>query len=124
MTAGALAGLIAAGVFALLVLLLAVPILKMGKVLDEVRTAIKSLSNGTTPLLEEVTATVFTTHQQLKKVDGISSNVSDASANLSALSSLIAATVGSPLIKVVAFSHGVRTALTDRPKPTTGRRSR
>jgi methyl-accepting chemotaxis protein len=111
-------------VFALLVLLLAVPIIKLGKVLDEVRTSIRSLSDGATPLMDEVTATVSTTNQQLKKVDGISSNVSDASANLSALSSLVAATVGSPLIKVAAFSYGVRTALANRKKPAAGRRSR
>ncbi|NUS35419.1 MAG: DUF948 domain-containing protein [Pseudarthrobacter sp.] len=124
MSGGDIAGLIAAGVFALLVLLLAVPILKLGKVFDEVRAAIRSISDGATPLMDEVTATVSTTNQQLKKVDGISSNVSDASANISALSSLVAATVGSPLIKVAAFSYGVRTALANRRKPATGRRSR
>jgi len=89
-----------------------------------VRTSIRSHSDGATPLMDEVTATVSTTNQQLKKVDGISSNVSDASANLSALSSLVAATVGSPLIKVAAFSYGVRTALANRKKPAAGRRSR
>jgi hypothetical protein len=57
-------------------------------------------------------------------VDGIASNVSDASANISALSSLVAATVGSPLIKVAAFSYGVRSALSARKNPATGRRSR
>ncbi|MBA4103456.1 MAG: DUF948 domain-containing protein [Arthrobacter sp.] len=124
MSGGDIAGLIAAGVFAVLVLLLAVPILKLGRVLDEVRISIRSLSDGATPLMDEVTATVSTTNQQLKKVDGISSNVSDASANLSALSSLVAATVGSPLIKVAAFSYGVRTALAGRRKPAAGRRSR
>ena len=43
MTGGDIAGLIAAGVFALLVLLLAVPILKLGGVFDEVRTSIRSI---------------------------------------------------------------------------------
>jgi methyl-accepting chemotaxis protein len=124
MSGGDIAGLIAAGVFALLVLLLAVPILKLGSVLEEIRTSIRSISDGATPLMDEVTATVTTTNQQLKKVDGIASNVSDASANLSALSSLIAATMGSPLIKVAAFSYGVRTALANRKKPAAGRRSR
>ncbi|MEW1921815.1 DUF948 domain-containing protein, partial [Pseudarthrobacter oxydans] len=51
MSVGALAGLIAAVMFALLVLLLAVPIMKLGQVLDEVRIAIRSLSEGTTPLM-------------------------------------------------------------------------
>ncbi|MFE4079186.1 DUF948 domain-containing protein [Paenarthrobacter sp. YIM B13468] len=124
MSGGAIAGLIAAGVFAILVALLAVPILKLGKVLDEVVNAVKSMRDGATPLLDEVTATVSTTHQQLKKVDGISNNVADATANLSALTSVVAATVGSPLIKVVAFSHGLSKALSDRTRSTPRRRAK
>jgi uncharacterized protein YoxC len=110
MSGGDIAGLIAAGVFAVLVALLAIPVWKLGKVFDELRGAIRSLSDGTTPLIDEVTTTVSTTNEQLRKVDGITANVSDATANVSALSSLVAATVGSPLIKVAAFSYGVRTA--------------
>ncbi|MGO4453914.1 DUF948 domain-containing protein [Arthrobacter sp. RAF14] len=127
MSGGDIAGLIAAGVFLLLVLFLAVPILKLGKVLDEIRESIKGLSDGAQPLMTEVTATVTTTNEQLKKVDGISNNVADASANLSALSALISATVGGPLIKVAAFSHGVRSALSARKQGAqrpAGRRSR
>ncbi|MHA7144911.1 DUF948 domain-containing protein [Arthrobacter sp. TmT3-37] len=124
MSGGDIAGLIAAGVFAVLVLLLAVPIWKLGRVFDELRKAIRTVTDETTPLIEEVTSTVSTTHQQLKTVDGITSNVSDASANISALSSLVAATVGSPLIKVSAFSYGVRSALAGRKAPARRRRSR
>jgi len=127
MSGGDIAGLIAAGVFLLLVLFLAVPILKLGKVLDEVRNSIKELSDGAQPLMTEVTATVSTTNEQLKKVDGISNNVADATANLSALSSLVSATVGSPLIKVASFSYGVRSALNARKagaQRPAGRRSR
>ncbi|MBP3036118.1 DUF948 domain-containing protein [Arthrobacter sp. zg-ZUI100] len=123
MSGGDIAGLIAAGVFAVLVVLLAVPIWKLGKVFDELRGAIRTISDETTPLIGEVTSTVSTTNLQLQKVDGISSNVSDATANISALSSLVAATLGSPLIKVSAFSYGVRTALASRSKGR-GRRSR
>ncbi|MCJ8504418.1 DUF948 domain-containing protein [Kocuria flava] len=110
MTGGEIAGLLAAGVFAVLVALLAVPILKLGKVFDELRLTIRALNNETVPLIDEVTRTVSTTNSQLEKVDGITTNVSDASANVSALSSLVASTVGQPLIKVAAFSHGVRRA--------------
>lgn len=124
MSGGDIAGLIAAGVFAVLVALLAIPVWKLGKVFDELRQAIRSVSDGTTPLIDEVTSTVSTTHQQLKNVDGITSHVSDASANISALSSLVAATIGSPLIKVAAFSYGVRSALASRRKPAPRRRSR
>src|SRR3954471_21044734 len=120
MSGGDIAGLIAAGVFALLVLLLAVPILKLGGVFDEMRTTIRSISDGATPLMDEVTATVSTTNQQLKKDDGIANNAPGASANTSALSSLMAAPVASPLIKVAFFSYGVRSAFTARKKPSTG----
>jgi hypothetical protein len=36
----------------------------------------------------------------------------------------MAATMGSPLIKVAAFSYGIRSAFAGRKKPATGRRSR
>ncbi|WP_298251256.1 DUF948 domain-containing protein [uncultured Arthrobacter sp.] len=124
MSGGDIAGLIAAGVFAVLVLLLAVPIWKLGRVFDELRKAIRTVTEETTPLIEEVTSTVSTTHQQLRTVDGITSNVSDASANISALSSLVAATIGAPLIKVSAFSYGVRSAFAGRTSPARRRRSR
>ncbi|WP_129359590.1 MULTISPECIES: DUF948 domain-containing protein [Micrococcaceae] len=110
MTGGAIAGLIAAGVFAILVALLAMPIIKLGKVFDEVRETVRQINAGTGPLIDEVTRTVTTTNSQLSKVDGITDNVSDASANVSALSSLVASTVGQPLIKMASFSYGVRKA--------------
>ncbi|GAA2197367.1 DUF948 domain-containing protein [Sinomonas flava] len=123
---GDIAGLIAAGVFAVLVALLAVPILKLGRVLDELRGSIRTLADGATPLMDEVTATVTTAHGELKRVDVIAENVSDTTANVSALSSLVAATVGSPLVKVAAFSYGVRSALSQpqRGARRPGRRSR
>ena len=60
MTGGDIAGLIAAGVFAVLVALLAVPIVKLGRVFDELRILIRDLNDETEPLLEEVTRTVAT----------------------------------------------------------------
>ncbi|MBE8526760.1 DUF948 domain-containing protein [Amycolatopsis sp. H6(2020)] len=114
MTVGSIAGLIAAGVFAVLVALLALPIVKLGRVFDELRVTVRQLNEGTGPLIDEVTRTVATTNTQLDKVDGITDNVSDASANVSALSSLVASTVGQPLIKVASFSYGVRKAFRGR----------
>lgn len=124
MSGSDIAGLIAAGVFAILVALLAVPIIKLGRVFDELRDSIKDLSDGTTPLIGEVTNTVATTNDQLKKVDAITSNVSDATANASALTALVAATMGKPLIKVAAFTSGVKAAFNAKPRSGGGRRSR
>lgn len=119
MTGADIAGLIAAGVFLLLVLLLAVPILKLGKVFDELRRAVREVTDNTTPILGEVSTTVATSHQQLERLDAITSNVQDATANLTAVSSLTAAVVGKPLIKIASFSAGVRAVLS-----STGRRGR
>ena len=75
MTGGDIAGLIAAGVFAILVALLALPIIRLTKVFDELIVTIRSLNQSTGPLIEEVTRTVVTTNEQLEKVDDITSNV-------------------------------------------------
>jgi uncharacterized protein YoxC len=111
MTGGDIAGLIAAGVFAVLVGLLAIPIVKLGRVFDETSDAIRGLSDNVTPLLEEATTTISETNKQLARVDSITSSVEEATGNVSALIALFAATVGRPLIKIAGFSAGVRAAI-------------
>ncbi|MDF1479795.1 DUF948 domain-containing protein [Leifsonia sp. H3M29-4] len=111
MTGGDIAGLIAAGVFAILVALLAVPILKLGRVFDETSDAIRGIKDEVTPLLEEATTTVSETNKQLARVDAITSSVEEATGNVASLVALFAATVGGPLIKIAGFSAGVRAAI-------------
>jgi uncharacterized protein YoxC len=114
MSLGDVAGLLAVLVFAALVGFIAVPLVKLGKVLDETRLTVRGISEGTLPLLTEVTTTVATTNEQLVKVDTITTNVAQMSTNVSALTSLFAATLGSPVVKVAAFSYGVRQAMNGR----------
>ena len=114
MSVGDVAGLIAALAFVLLVGFLAYPLVKLGQVFDETRNTVRDISDGTLPLLTEVTTTVSTTNAQLVKVDSITSNVAQVSTNVSALTSLFAATLGSPVVKVAAFSYGVRQAIGGR----------
>ena len=111
MTGGDIAGLIAAGIFAVLVGLLAIPLVKLGRVFDETSSAIRGLSDNVTPLLEEATTTISETNKQLARVDSITSSVEETTGNVSALVALFAATVGGPLIKVAGFSAGVRAAV-------------
>ena len=111
MSAGDIAGLIAAGVFAVLVGLLAVPLLKLGRVFDETSAAIKDASANLTPMMEEATTTLSETNRQLARVDNITTSVEEATANVSSLVALFAATVGGPLIKIAGFSAGVRAAI-------------
>lgn len=114
MSVGDIAGLIAAIAFVALVGVLAVPLVKLGRVLDEARFMVKGVSDQTVPLLGEVTTTVSSTNAQLVRVDAITSNVQAVSTNVSALTALFAATLGSPVIKVAAFTYGVRRALSDK----------
>ena len=118
---GDIAGLIAALAFAFLVFRLGGVIGKAGKVLDEARLGVRGVSEQTVPLLSQVTDTVASTNEQIVKVDAITSNVATMSTNLNALTSLFAATLGSPVVKAAAFSYGVRSALSGRGD---GRRSR
>lgn len=111
MSGGDVAGLIAAGVFAVLVVLLAVPLLKLGRVFDETSAAIREVKDGVTPLLEEAATTLTESNKQLARVDAITSSVEEATGNVSALVALFAATVGGPLIKIAGFSAGVRAAI-------------
>lgn len=114
MSAGAVAGLIAAGAFVLLVLLLAIPLLKLGKTLDEATLAIRKTHEGAAPLLTEARTTVVNVNGQLDQLEGITKGVSSITTNAAALTSLVSATVGSPLIKVAAFSYGVRSSVRKR----------
>ena len=108
---GDIAGVIAALAFAYLVLRLGGLIGKAGKVLDETSIGVHGLSAQTVPLLSQVTDTVASTNEQIVRLDTISANVASMSTNLNALTSLFAATVGSPVVKVAAFTYGVRSAM-------------
>jgi len=107
---GDIAGLIAAVVFAVLVGFIAIPLIKLGRVLDQTRAAIKEASDGITPILDETATTLQETNKQLARVDVITKNVADVTGNVSALVALFAATIGGPLIKLAAFSAAARAA--------------
>jgi uncharacterized protein YoxC len=94
----------------LLVLLLAIPLLKLGRVLDETTLTIRQAREQTVPILSQASTTVAHVNSNLERVDDITGNAANVSSNVAALSSVVAATLGSPLIKVAAFSYGVRSA--------------
>ncbi|MEO6827554.1 MAG: DUF948 domain-containing protein [Microbacteriaceae bacterium] len=110
MSIGDIAGLIAALVFAALVGFLAVPLLKLGKVLDQTTDSIRETSDGITPILTESATTVREANAQLARVDAITKNVAEVTGNVSALVALFAATVGGPLIKLAGFSAAAKAA--------------
>jgi uncharacterized protein YoxC len=111
---GEIAGLIAACALVLLVILVAFPLLKLGRALDETTLTIRQAREQSAPILAQATTTVAHVNSNLERVDGIADNAQTVSTNVAALTSVVAATVGSPLIKVAAFSYGVRSAARKR----------
>ncbi|WP_277210157.1 DUF948 domain-containing protein [Isoptericola croceus] len=110
MSVGDVAGLVAAFAFVLLVGFLAVPLVKLGRAFDETSRSIRELTEHSVPILDEAATTVASTNEQLVKVDTITTSAAEVSENVSALAGLYASTLGRPLIKVAAFSYGVRQA--------------
>lgn len=114
MSAGQIAALIAAGAFVVLVVLLAIPLLKLGRTLDEATVALRKAHEGSAPLLTDAHATLSSVNTQLERVDGITSNARQVSSNVSVLTSLFTATLGGPLVRAAAFSYGLNKAVKAR----------
>ena len=114
MSGGAIAAIIAAGAFVLLVLFVAYPLLKLGRTLDEATLAIRAAREGAVPLLDQAQDTMTQVNSQLDHVEGIAKNVNSMTTNVSALTSIVSSTLGSPLIKAAAFTYGVRKTVSDR----------
>jgi uncharacterized protein YoxC len=118
MTVGAIAGLIAAIAFVALVALAAVPLLKLGRVLEEVRLAVRDLGHESVPILTELQGTVRATNAEIEKLGVVTTDVATVSRNATVvtdnaakLTTLFSATLGGPLVKTAALTYGVRTAL-------------
>ena len=114
LSGGEVAWLIVAVFWAVLVCFIGYGIVKLGKVFGEAGKLVSGVTDETVPLLTEVRTSVVHVNSELERVDTITANVQTVTTNVSALTSVFAATLGSPVIKVAAFSYGVRRALGDR----------
>lgn len=118
MSVGEIAGLIAAVAFVALVAFIAVPLLKLGKVLEEMRVAVHDVGQETVPILTELQGTVRATNEELGKlavvtedVATVSSHATSVTKNAAQMSSLFTITFGGPMIKTAALTAGVRKVL-------------
>jgi uncharacterized protein YoxC len=108
MSVGQIAGLIAAVAFVLLVGVLAVPLVKLGRLFSSIEREV--VRGQVVPLLGQTTETVSHVNAELVRADAITANVQEITTNASALTGLFSATLGGPIVKVAAFSYGVRRA--------------
>lgn len=124
MSGGAIAALIAAIAFAVLVLLAAIPLLKLGRTLDEATLAIRKTHEGAVPILDEAQGALTQVNAQLVHVEGIARNVGAISSNAAAMSAVVSSTLGNPMIKAAAFTYGVRKTVQGRRDAEAVRASR
>ncbi|GAA2874383.1 hypothetical protein Acy02nite_37320 [Actinoplanes cyaneus] len=124
MDAGEIAGLIAAGAFLMLVIVLAFPILKLGRTIDAATRGINEVVDRTGPLLGNVNTTVENVNTalgqaqvtldgvnlQLAKVDTMTDHAQNISANVANLVTVVSAAAANPLVKVASFGYGLRKA--------------
>ncbi|MDR1237032.1 MAG: DUF948 domain-containing protein [Propionibacteriaceae bacterium] len=117
MGAGEIAGLIAAVAFVVLVAISAVPLLKLGRVLEELRLAVRDMGHNSVPILQELRGTVQATNEEIGKLALVTEDVSKVSANAvtvtdnaAKLTTAFRNTLGGPMIKVAAMTYGVRQA--------------
>ena len=142
MSGGAIAALIAAGAFAMLVIVLCIPIYRLRHTVDAATRAINDLNAQAKPILGNVNESVdnvntaltqvHTTldgvNHQLMRVDTITGHAANVSANVANLATVVTSAAANPLVKVAAFSYGVRRATNLRrhadEERRCGRRSR
>ncbi|HYP44571.1 MAG TPA: DUF948 domain-containing protein [Propionibacteriaceae bacterium] len=130
MSVGEVAGLIAAIAFVVLVALCAVPLLKLGRVLEEVRLAVRDIGHESVPILTELRGTVSATNDELSKLSLVTDDVAKVSRhatvvseNAAQLTNLFSATLGGPIIKTAAFTYGVRKAFRGESRTKVAARS-
>jgi len=127
---GEIAALIAAGAFVMLVLVLAVPILRLRHTVDAATRAVNDLTDRTSPLIGDVDATVKAVNEalgqvhttldgvnlQLERLDTITGHAQTVTANVANLSTVVASAASSPLVRVASLTYGVRKAMANRRK--------
>ncbi len=106
----------------------AIPLFKMGKVLDELAAVVRDVGTGTTPILDELKGTVEVTNAEIARLGDVTAEVekvtadvakvsghaSQAAGNAAALSKVMTAAVGRPLVAVASTSHALRTAIASK----------
>lgn len=119
MSGGEIAGFIAAGAFVVLVGFAAVPLLKLGRMIDAGTRRVEQsarIIDEAVGRLAQVGDTVELANANLAHVEKVAVNVETLSANVSGLAAIFSATLGGPLVKVASFSYGVRRAAQGRQR--------
>lgn len=124
LTAGEVAGLVAAMGWVVLVCVLAMVLVKLARLLTETTKMVSDLSERVVPLLDDVSVTVNEANRRLVAVEAITKDVKEVSGHAAKLSNVTQTIFTGPLIKVSSLSYGVRRAIEARRQPRRVRRHR
>ncbi|MEW9554318.1 DUF948 domain-containing protein [Nonomuraea sp. NPDC050783] len=114
LTAGEVAGLIAATGWIVLVCVLSMVLVKLARLLKETTKAVSDLNNRLAPLLDDVSVTVNETNRQLVAIEAIARDAKQVSGHAARLSAVTETVFTGPLIKVSSLSYGMRRAIEAR----------
>lgn len=108
MGAGEIAGLIAAIAFAILAGFLIYPLIRLGKMFDQIAETVKQTGDHALPALDEGVTTVKQVNKSLGDVNEISGAASSTMNNLGALTNLYGSFLGKPIIKLASTFYAVK----------------
>lgn len=108
MSVGEIAGLVAAIAFVILVGFLAYPLIRLGKLLDQVSQTVKDSGEHLMPTLDEGLTTVRQVNKSLEDVNRISAAASNTANNVGALTDLYGSFIGKPVIKVASAAYATK----------------
>ncbi|NEG69267.1 DUF948 domain-containing protein [Bifidobacterium choloepi] len=109
MGVGEIAGLIAAIAFAVLAGFLIYPLIRLGKLFDQIADTVKDAGDHALPALDEGVTTVQEVNKTLADVNRISSAASATANNVGALTNLYGSFLGKPVIKIASIVYAAKT---------------
>lgn len=113
MDIGQIAGLIAAIAFAILAGFMIYPLIRLGKLFDQIAQTVKDTGDHAIPALDEGVTTVQKVNQSLTDVNAISDAAQRSATNVGALTDLYGSFLGKPVIKAASAVWAVRATAQD-----------
>jgi uncharacterized protein YoxC len=109
---GEIAGLIAAIAFAVLAGFMIYPLIKLGKLFEQIGTTVKDTGDHAVPALDEGVTTVKQLNKTLSDVNAISESASYTAQNVGALTDLYGSMLGKPIIKIASTFWALKQTFT------------
>lgn len=109
MGVGEIAGLIAAIAFAVLAGFMIYPLIRLGKMFDQISQTVRKSGEHAIPALDEGVTTVKQVNKSLEDVNKISAAASTTANNVGALTDLYGSFLGKPIIKIASTFYALKT---------------